>query len=227
MSALDLLFPPRCAACGALLVQAAPLCAPCQATLLAAPDPGCVRCAEPVDERGMTCPRCTQSPPPYARIHAAFAFAGAMAEAIPRFKYEDRPFLAKPLVQLALPRLQGAFEGCEVIAPIPLHGARPRERGYDQALLLAEELARRVKLPLERRLLERVKATEHQVGAPRLRRAENLAGAFVAAPHARRFARVALVDDVVTTTATASDAARALREVGATSITIVALARAI
>jgi ComF family protein len=227
MSLLDIVFPPRCVACGELLQQPMPLCAPCHATLLPAPQPGCVRCAEPVDGEDESCPRCTASPPPFERIHAAFAFAGAMAEAIPRFKYEDRPFLAAPLVSLALPALLPALQGCEAIAPIPLHDARLRERGFDQALLLAEELARAVNLPLERRLLKRLKQTEHQVGAPRARRAENLAGAFEATRAASTLKRVVLVDDVVTTTATARDAARALREAGVEMIRVVALARAI
>jgi ComF family protein len=225
VSLLDLLYPPRCAACATLLAEAAPLCEPCTATLLPAPEPGCDRCGELLEAPGR-CARCQAEPPAFSQVRAAFAFAGAMAEAIPRFKYQDKPFLAGPLCALAFPRLQSALAGCDAVAPIPLHDARLRERGYDQALLLAEALAKRAGLPLARELLLRTRATLHQVGSNRAARADNLRGAFAVAPGSIP-AVVALVDDVVTTTATARDAARALREAGAREVRVVALARAI
>ncbi|MBS2027999.1 MAG: ComF family protein [Deltaproteobacteria bacterium] len=227
MSVLDVLFPPRCAACGALLPDSAPLCETCQATLLDAPEPACPRCAEPVSGPDETCARCRRDPPPFSRVQVAFGFEGAMSEAIPRFKYQDRPFLAGPLVALAWPRLQSALVGLDAIAPIPLHTARLRERGFDQALLLAQELATRAKLTLLPELLVRTRATEHQVGARREARAENLRGAFAVASDGRIPKRLALIDDVVTTTATARDAARALRDAGAEEIRVLALARAL
>lgn len=224
MSWLDAVFPPRCAGCGALLPEAAPLCPDCRATLVDPPEPACAICAEPLDAPGR-CGRCQAEPPPFAKVQVAFGFAGAMAEAIPRFKYQDRPFLAAPLADLALPRLRSALEGCDAVAPIPLHDARLRERGFDQALLLARELGRRAGKPVEEALLTRTRPTLHQVGSNRVERAENLRGAFAARPSTLK--RVALVDDVVTTTATARDAARALRDAGVGEVVIVALARAL
>ena len=227
MSVLDVLFPPRCAACGALVANPTPLCETCLPTLLDAPEPACPRCAESVNAPGEACAKCRREPPPFTRVHVAFGFEGAMAEAIPRFKYQDRPFLAAPLVALAWPRLEGALAGIDAIAPIPLHLSRLRERGFDQALLLAEELAKRSKLALASELLVRTRSTLHQVGANRDARAENLQGAFAVASGAAVPKRVALIDDVVTTTATARDAARALRSAGAEEIRVLALARAI
>ena len=225
MSALDLLFPPRCVACGELLGTSELLCELCRATLIPAAEPACGICAEPTGEGLATCARCLAEPPPFFRVHVAFAFTGAMTEAIPRFKYQDRPFLAAPLALLAYPALAEGLSACDCVAPIPLHDARLRERGFDQALLLAEQLALRAGLPLEPALLQRVRKTSHQVGQSRGARAENLAGAFEArGPLAGK--RVALVDDVVTTTATAREAARALRGKGAAEVRIVALARA-
>jgi len=225
VSALDLLFPPRCAACGDLLVEAAPLCEPCHATLVPLPDQGCPVCAEPLEAPG-PCMACRDDPPPFERVRAAFAFGGAAAEALVRFKYRDAPTLAGPLAELAWPALGEGLRGCDAIAPIPLHPTRLRQRGFDQAALLAQALAARAGRPCALDLLVRTRATPQQVGAARADRHQNLRGAFRAGPRAPMPKRVALVDDVVTTTATARDAARALREAGVEAVHIAAIARA-
>src|SRR5216684_3452386 len=138
-----LLFPERCGACEALCDG--PFCAPCSETLLPVPA-GCPLCGEPGDEallpalRPRRCGRCRKDPPPYARAQAPFLHGGALSEAIHRLKYEGREELARPLGAL--------FAGCDppradVVSPIPLHASRLRERGYDQAALLAREAGRR------------------------------------------------------------------------------------
>jgi ComF family protein len=121
------------------------------------------------------------------------------------------------------------FAGCEppradVVAPLPLHASRLHERGYDQAHLLAAAAARRFGLPLVP-LLVRVRATRHQVGLDRRRRAQNVAGAFRADARAEGL-RVCLVDDVLTTGATAAEGAGALLRRGAISVEVRTLARA-
>ena len=228
MSVLDVLFPPRCAACGALLPDAAPLCEACQATLLDAPEPACPRCAEPVSGPGEICARC--------RLESAAVFENPGGVRLRRRDERGHPALQVPgpavprraaSIALAWPRLQSTLAGLDAIAPIPLHTSRLRERGFDQALLLAQELATRAKLTLVPELLVRTRATEHQVGARREARAENLRGAFAVASGASVPKRLALIDDVVTTTATARDAARALRDAGAEEIRVLALARAL
>jgi len=219
-----LLFPDRCGACEALCEG--PFCSPCSETLLPVPA-GCPLCGAPGDEallptlRPRRCARCRKDPPSYARAQAAFLHGGALAEAIHRLKYEGREELARPLGTL--------FAGCEppradVVAPIPLHATRLRERGYDQAALLAREAGRRFGLPV-RFLLVRVRPTRQQVGLDRTRREENVRASF----RALRFAaglRVCLVDDVLTTGATASEAGRALLAAGAIRIEVRTLARA-
>ena len=220
-----LVFPDRCGACEALCDG--PFCAPCAETLLPVP-PGCPVCGEPGDEallpllRPRRCARCRKQPPPYARAQAPFLHGGALAEAIHRLKYEGREELARPLGAL--------FAGCEpprcdVVAAIPLHASRLRERGYDQAALLAREAGRRFGLPIGS-VLVRMRATRQQVGLDRARRVENVRAAF----RARRAAtglRVCLVDDVLTTGATAAEAARALLLAGAVRVELRTLARAV
>ena len=219
-----LLFPDRCGACEALCDG--PFCAPCAETLLPVAA-GCPLCGEPGDEallpalRPRRCARCRKDPPPYARAQAAFLHGGALAEAIHRLKYEGREELARPLGAL--------FAGCEppradVVAPIPLHAARLRERGYDQAALLAREAGRRFGLPV-RALLVRVRPTRQQVGLDRTRREQNVRASFRALRCAAGL-RVCLVDDVLTTGATAAEAGRALLGIGAIRVEVRTLARA-
>ncbi len=219
-----LLFPERCGACEALCDG--PFCAPCSETLLPVPA-GCPLCGEPGDEallpalRPRRCARCRKDPPPYARAQAPFLHGGALSEAIHRLKYEGREELARPLGAL--------FAGCDppradVVSPIPLHASRLRERGYDQAALLAREAGRRFGLPM-RSLLVRVRPTRQQVGLDRARRDQNVRTAFRALRGAAGL-RVCLVDDVLTTGATAAEAARALLFAGAIRVEVRTLARA-
>ena len=171
--------------------------------------------------RPRRCARCRERAPAFAKAQAPYLHGGALAEAIWRLKYDGCEELARPLGML--------FDGCEaprsrVVAPVPLHISRLRERGYDQAALLARSASRRFGLPYADLLL-RTRPTRAQVGLDRTRREANVRGAF----RARRAvpgARVCLVDDVLTTGATAAEAARALLAAGAASVEVRTLARA-
>lgn len=222
--AADLLWPPWCACCGELGEE--PFCAACAQTLVPAPA-GCPVCGAPADEallpalRPRRCAACRARAPPYRSARAPYLHGGALADAVHRLKYEGCLDLSRPLGVL--------FAACDppradVVAPLPLHASRLRERGYDQAHLLAAAAGRRFGLPL-RQLLIRVRPTRPQVGLDRLGRARNMEGAFQARGWAGGL-RVCLVDDVLTTGATAADGARALLRAGAVSVEVRTLARA-
>lgn len=223
---LDILYPPRCVACRTLLpaTESAspplPLCDTCEVTLTPI-DVACLRCGTPETEAD-SCPTCRADPPPWDSARAVWLYGAAVADLLHRFKYEQRPELAKPLgatiAALDLPDV-------DLVVPAPLHATRRRERTWDQALYLARVVAAARHWPLRRDLLVRTRATGTQVGRSRDERGRNVAGAF-ACTAAVAGLRVLVVDDVVTTGATAAACARALRSAGAREVHVASVARA-
>jgi len=221
---LELLFPARCAACDRLGQE--PFCGACAESLVSVPA-GCPLCGVPLDEalmpalRPRRCGPCRAQAPPFRSARAPFLHGGALAEAIHAFKYEQREELARPLGALfeAVERPQ-----VEVLCPLPLHPARLRRRGYDQAALLAREAGARFQLPVAH-LLERARATPSQVGRDRSARQRNVRGAFRARGSVLGQS-ICLIDDVLTTGATAGEAARALYAAGARRVEVRTLSRA-
>jgi len=225
---LALVFPPACAACGALLEVEAPFCTLCTLATEPVPRPGCRRCGEPVERPG-SCARCLRAPPAFAAADAGFVHTGPLARAIHRFKYEGHSALALPLGR-ALAEASAGWLGRlgqnATLVPIPLHRTRLLRRGYDQAALLTRMLAHATGLPLRATLLRRVRATRRQVGLTEAERTENVHRAFaVTGPLPR--GPVVLVDDVLTTGATARAASATLREAGARGVYVLTLARAV
>jgi ComF family protein len=220
---LDLFYPPRCAACGAPLggSEEEPFCPVCAGAVDPVP-PGCVRCGLPGP--AALCGACHAHPPAFSGCRAGGLHGGPLADAIHRLKYRDRPALARPLGRWLAGRV-GLPPGAAAV-PVPLARARRLARGYDQALLLARALAGCAPgLELLPRGLVRERDTPPQVGRSREERVGAMRGAFRALPEVRG-REVVLVDDVVTTGATADACARALLRAGAMSVQVVSLARA-
>jgi len=219
---LDLLYPPRCAACGEPVPGGGvPFCATCADAIDPVP-PGCARCGLPGPDP--ICGGCYAAPPAFDGVQAGGLYGGPLADAVQALKYGGRPAVARPLGTWLAGRV--ALPPGAVLVPVPLARRRRISRGYDQAALLAGHLARASGRSRLLGALRRVRETPPQVGRTRAERARNVARAF--APGLRRVAGldVVLVDDVVTTGATADAAATALRAAGARTVTVVALARA-
>jgi ComF family protein len=202
-SLLDVLAPPACAACDAVGTGAEPFCPSCR-------------------EHPRSPSRRELDATPLA---VAGRYAEPLSTAITRFKYGGRPELSRQLAPLLLPPLAALSppRGAALV-PVPLHPKRLAERGYNQAALLAQELARSSGLACHPRLLARTRDTEHQVGKSRAARLTNAAGAFEL-----RYAcpwQVVLVDDVITTGSTVRACAQALARGGVRLAGVVALADA-
>ncbi|AUX36568.1 MULTISPECIES: ComF family protein [Sorangium] len=205
------LSPPACAACDAAIAAGAVFCSDCARTTV------------PYAERPPR--RAVGASAAGVDLVAFAAFGGAVAEGIRRFKYGDRPDLARPLGGLLLGAARDAEVSADLVVPVPLHPRRLAERGYNQAALLAAHVADGLPASMAPRALCRVRPTAQQAQLPRDLRLQNVVGAFrVRAPERVHGRRVALVDDVATTGATLAACRDALLGAGAASVTYLVLA---
>lgn len=219
-----LMFPPLCLVCG-LTALAGDLCGGCAGDFPANRS-CCTRCGLPLALPVALCGHCLQRPPPFERAYIPFRYGPPLDGLVTRFKFGANLAAGRVLAEQWLacepraPELAG-----HVVVPVPLHRNRLRQRGFNQSLELAKRIARTLALPLARDALERRRDTvaQSELGAAERRR--NVLGAFAASSDVTG-RRVALVDDVVTTGATAVACAIALRRAGAQAVTLVAMARA-
>lgn len=231
---LDHVFPPQCAACR---VMGTWLCEACAALLERLEKPYCSRCAQPLaaglaaegpvgGEREQLCGRCGVEPLALSVISAAYLMRGPAREMVHRLKYDGWRALAPVLAEALARELARSALKLDVIVPVPLHRSRERERGYNQAELLATEVGRLTGIRVERRSLARWRATASLVRAndAEERRAV-VTGAFrwMGAPLAGN--RTLLVDDVCTTGSTLDACARVVLSAGAADVAGLVVAR--
>ncbi len=236
---VDLLFPPRCVTCHRL---GAWLCANCLDEIETIQPPFCFRCGSPLDAAAIspaaaprgaspTCRRCT-SKESQSQLDGLCAFAfhgGPLRDAIHQLKYEDLRALALPLGKMMArgwQTLRPPDHDIDVVVPVPLHVSRQRERGYNQAELLARQLAAEIGRPMMKDCLVRTRATAPQVELGAQERQSNVRGAFKVLNDQLAGKRVLLIDDVCTTGSTLEAACSALRTGNASSVWAYTLARA-
>lgn len=207
---LDALTAQHCAACDHRLRSHAAFCASCAITIRRLPTPVGGHSVDTTLAYG--------------------SYGGALADALARLKYRDRPDLARPLshllLELATEPAAAQLQRCDVVVPVPLHPRRLAQRGYNQAALLARPLARYLGRPMLASVLRRLVDTPAQALLDAAARRHNVAGAFGVRRGERvRGKVVLLVDDVCTTGATLSACAAALRSAGADAVVAIVVAR--
>jgi len=238
VAALDLVFPALCPVCDVALGAGRrdPLCGRCWGAIDRLPPPGCDVCGAPSPLRAdfarprapgvwRACWTCTTSPPAYDYARSAAAYEGPLREALHALKFSGKRAVARPLGDLALEQCRAFLPtGIEALVPVPLAYERERERGFNQAALIADRLARALEIPVIPGWLGRLRATRPQSDLSAAERQANVRGAFRAS---RRVAgrHVLVVDDVLTTGATLGACARALRDAGAWRIGVLTVAR--
>ena len=222
------LLPATCLLCGGAARGALDLCADCAAELPVLHH-ACPRCAMPLpDAHNAPCGHCLQRPPGFSACIAALRYEHPVRELLSRFKFQGDLAAGRMLAGLLAARLAAlpaARRTGLVLAPVPLHPGRLRERGFNQSERIARVLAAELGLTLCSSLVRRVQRTadQKQLGAAARRR--NLQGAFDATGCADR--RIALIDDVITTGATAEAVTAALLAAGAARVEVWCLARAL
>ncbi len=221
-------WPNRCAVCHSpTRGLGRRLCADCT-DRYAAPRPRCLRCALAVPQGVALCGHCLREPPPWSRAVAACDYGHPWDGVLADFKFRAALDLAPALADLLVHALGPEPPAVDLLLPVPLAPARLRERGYNQAALLAAALGRQRPIAVRTDVLLRIADTPHQVALPRERRIANLRGAFAVEPltlQAVRGRRIALLDDVMTTGATLAEAARTLHAAGAAEVQAWVVAR--
>lgn len=235
---VDILFPRVCHICSKSLKEDKTafdknICLRCAQEMARTSVVSCSLCAQKLDTekelRTLLCRSCAKEPCGYEKLLACFIYQGPTKELIHKFKYGNRPYLAKTIARLMLTTLehdgQSLHKKADAIVPVPLHTARSREREFNQSRLLAEEFSSVFGAPVSAALIK-IRPTPAQASLPSGQRAGNVSGVFsVSDEHAVRGKNLLLIDDVVTTTATVREASLALKTAGAARITVLAFAK--
>jgi ComF family protein len=206
-----------------------PICMACETELPWLGD-HCQTCALPLPGTGLTCGQCLKQPPAFERVAAPWAYSFPLDTLITRFKHSAKwPFgrlLADLLAQYLQHRFDEDLNRPDALVPVPLATKRLRQRGFNQAAMLARWLGGHLDIPCDETLLLRTQDTSAQQDLNAEARKKNLRNAFALIPGAQIKGRhLALVDDVLTTGATAQALARLLMDAGAARVDVYCLAR--
>lgn len=230
-SVLDMLFPPVCPLCEEAVIAEGPLCPACSAGFSEhrVESPFCGVCGVPFLHSpgpGHRCGECQTEGRPFVEARSAYVYGAGVDAAVKAFKYGGRSMLSEALGEMLLGASASLSVKPEVVMPVPLHKNRLRKRGFNQSLLLARFLSKRLSIRLDYSSLRRVRHTEHQTGLKPDEREKNVAGAFALVAGADLSGRrVLLVDDVYTTGATIKECSKVLKRAGS-EVYAITLARA-
>ncbi|MEM9358799.1 MAG: ComF family protein [Pseudomonadota bacterium] len=227
----DFFVPPLCLSCKQPLAQHNTVCAECWRDIHFIVPPLCDRLGIPLpfDPGGgpIVSAAAAANPPPYDHARAVAHYTGTMRDLIHMFKYADQHAPRHLFARLLERAGRELFHDCELVVPVPLSRQKLRARRFNQAALLAHDLARSTRLSYEPQLLQRRKNTVSQVGLTRDQRRRNMQGAFALSKSGTvkvKDRAVLLIDDVITTGTTVEACARALKQAGARHVDVLALA---
>ncbi|MFZ5449257.1 MAG: ComF family protein [Thermodesulfobacteriota bacterium] len=229
MSLLEFFLPRLCLFCGAAVGEAATVaaCPACEAQVEWVASPLCTCCGVVFpfrDGPDRVCGECHKDPPPFTRARAAAIYDGPAAQVIKAFKFNRQmAYLPVMLHWLKRPLCLELVTDADLVVPVPLHSRRLKQRGFNQAILLAQAIPG---VPLGREALVRVRHTLPQVELKPNERRENVKGAFaVPEPALIKGKNILLLDDVYTTGATVRECAKVLLRAGARQVEVLTVAR--
>ena len=224
---LDIIYPRRCPVCDdAVTGPGFYICEECEDAFTYVADPYCMKCGSPIrDSSRVMCSDCMRREHDFAGGRAAFIYDDVLKESVYRYKYGGRAEYAGYYAPAMAKRLEPFIRSCkaEALIPIPLHASRFRERGYNQAELLADGLSGILDIPVRRDILIRTVKTRVQKNLRAGQRQNNLKKAFKIASDDVKLKNTLLVDDIYTTGATIDAAAACLKEAGVENVYFVTL----
>ena len=215
MGVLDILYPPRCPVCHGIVRGKDGICPPCRKRLHYINEPKCKKCGKELEkEEQEYCRDCQRYIHAFDRGEAVFAYDQLMRRSISMFKYHNRREYARVYAKEMQKHCAKFLEMCapEVILPVPVHKRKRRQRGFNQAELVAKELGKLLKIPVDTGYLYRVESTVPQKELTRQQRKVNLRKAFAIRETGKYYERILLIDDIYTTGATIDAISEILRE---------------
>lgn len=232
--ALDLVYPKVCVLCKKKLTDGAiekRVCASCWMSIKKNVPPFCYSCGRNLSRANIhknLCPGCLRHTLHFDRAFSPCVYEGTLKELIHKFKYEGKDFLGAPLSLLMIDFIKEynlPIEEMDYLIPVPLHRARLREREFNQSEILARHIGKVFNTPVRCEILTRTRNTKRQTDLESEERTRNVQKSFaVNHPSEIKDKNLFLIDDILTTAATASESSRALKEAGARIIFVLTLA---
>ncbi len=228
--ALNFVFPPQCPYCDKIIHHTQMMCDNCFNQIHFITGSKCYRCGRPLpliqNEEKLLCPNCINKRKNYDLSRSAFIYDSFSRNAILRLKHADRTDLRHLFVQYMLRAGTDLFEKTDLVVSVPLHWKRRFKRKYNQSAVLAELLAKKINKPYSTTLLTRCRYTHSQAGKDSQKRKENVKNAFKVNPsHNIEGLSILLIDDVLTTGATAESCAKILKQNGAKAVYVLTIAQ--
>lgn len=218
---LEFLYPPVCPFCQKVTDDSTGICAACRAGLPYIEEPRCMKCGKPVrDEEQEYCRDCGGRTPAYEQGRSLWLHVRPVTDAVYQFKFHNKRYYAEIFAE-EMVRRYGAWirdRKVEEILPVPLYSGRRRERGFNQAELLAKGVGRRMGIPVNTEAVFRIRSTRPQKELDDRERIRNLQGAFGVSRHWKPAKCVLLIDDIYTTGNTIHRISKVLKKAGAQKV---------
>lgn len=215
MGILELLYPARCPVCHGVIRGKGSICTACQKKLHFIKEPTCKKCGKEIEKNEEEyCRDCQRFKHSFDKGASVFAYDEVMRRSISMFKYHNRREYAYFYAEEMARNCERFIQLCapDVILPIPIHKRKRRQRGFNQAELVAKELGKMLGIPVDAEYLMRVERTTPQKELTRQQRKANLREAFAIGKKGKYYQRVLLIDDIYTTGATIDAVSEILRE---------------
>lgn len=218
---MDLLYPPRCPICDEVAAEGFPICPHCRKSIRAVREPVCKKCGKPIGGfREEFCGDCVRKSHGFTQGKAVWVYEKKVKESIYRFKYQNRRDYGRAYAKEMAERYGGWIKNnrIQAILPIPLYHRKKKQRGFNQAEVVAAELGEILGIPVERDLLVRVRNTRPQKELSESERKNNLKKSFKTVKSVVQLKHILIVDDIYTTGSTMDAASSVLKEAGAGDI---------